>query len=81
MAGGWKSENAPSGAWALRGSYERSSYLRLKEHLSARAVDFQSINIAADPDGLRIFRREIRHRQIIKEDNWSFGVFYVSRKI
>ena len=31
--------------------------------------------------GLRIFRREIRHRQIIKEDNRSFGVFYVSQKI
>jgi hypothetical protein len=31
--------------------------------------------------GLRIFRWEIRHQQIIKEDNRSFGVFYVSRKI
>jgi hypothetical protein len=31
--------------------------------------------------GLRIFRWELRHRQIIKENNRSFGVFYVSRKI
>jgi hypothetical protein len=31
--------------------------------------------------GLQNLRWEIRHWQIIKEDNRSFGVFYVSQKI
>jgi len=31
--------------------------------------------------GLRIFRWEFRHQQIIEEDKRSFGVFYFSRKI
>jgi hypothetical protein len=31
--------------------------------------------------GLRIFRWEIRHRQIIKEDNRSFSVFYANQKV